>query len=64
MNDIRIMMAPIQYATLTVCELRTICPTSEIGIVKLNPTVTTNGDVKSIAYAQVISDTREMTPFT
>ena len=49
---------------LEVCEFRIICPTSESGIVKLKPTVTTKGDVSNIAYAQQMSDTKETVALT
>ena len=52
--------APIQYTKLEVCELIIIWPTSESGIERLMPTVTTRGEVSNIAYAQQKSDTKEV----
>jgi hypothetical protein len=48
----RTIKAPTQYRALEYCELNMICPISDSGIVMDNPTVTTNGVVRSIAYAQ------------
>ena len=49
MNDRSTIKAPSQYVKLEVCEFKIICPTRDSGIVKLNPTVTTSGDVNNIA---------------
>ena len=60
MNDNKTMQAPIQYETLEVCEYSIIWPIKDSGMVRLSPTVVTRGDVKSIEYAQQISETKEV----
>lgn len=57
------MPAPTQYRPLEYCELKIICPMRDSGIVSDNPTVTTNGVVRSMAYAQqksLIRDDKEL----
>lgn len=54
------MQAPSQYNKPLVCEYSIIWPIRDRGIVRLSPTVVTNGDVRSIEYAQQISDTSEV----
>ena len=54
------MQAPSQYNKPLVCEYSIIWPIRETGIVRLSPTVVTNGDVRSIEYDQQISDTSEV----
>jgi len=51
-NDRRTMDAPTQYRALEYCELSIICPINDSGMVMVNPTETTKGVVRSIAYAQ------------
>lgn len=51
-KEITTIKAPTQYKALEYWRLKTICPISDRGIVNDNPTVTTNGVVRSIAYAQ------------
>jgi hypothetical protein len=46
------MNAPSQYQALEYCELSKICPIRDRGMVIEIPTVTTNGVVRSMAYAQ------------
>ena len=41
-----------------------IWPISDSGMVKDNPTVTSTGDIKSIAYAQATSETSDITALT
>lgn len=53
------MPAPSQYVPLDCCEFRMIWPTIDKGIVMLSPTVTTNGEVSSMEYAQQKSDTSD-----
>lgn len=54
------MAAPIQYMKLEYCPCKKIWAMRESGIVRLRPTVTTKGVVRSIEYAQQISDTNEV----
>ena len=54
------MHAPSQYNTPFVCEYSIIWPIRDNGIVRLSPTVVTSGDVRSIEYAQHISETSEV----
>lgn len=56
-------MAPAQYNGVAYSPCRKIWPTRDSGIVRLRPTVTTSGEVKSIAYAQQMSDRREERAF-
>jgi hypothetical protein len=51
-KDRRTIQAPTQYKALEYWELKIICPIKESGIVMEIPTVTTNGVVRSMAYAQ------------
>ena len=46
------MTAPTQYRALEYCLLIIIWPINDNGIVIESPTVTNNGVVRSIAYAQ------------
>src|ERR1700753_1162438 len=58
------MQAPIQYTKLVYIPSIIIWPTKLKGIVKLSPTVTTRGDVNSIANAQQKSLKTELTELT
>jgi hypothetical protein len=51
-KDKRTMNAPTQYRALEYCEFKIICAISDSGIVMVNPTETTRGVVRSMAYAQ------------
>ena len=51
-NESTTTAAPAQYSKLADCELRRICPISDIGMVRDRPTETIRGVVRSIAYAQ------------
>lgn len=59
-NEQTTSTAPIQYMALEYWPCRKIWATRDRGIVKLRPTVTTNGVVRSIAYAQQISEASEV----
>jgi hypothetical protein len=61
MNEKKTIAAPTQYMALEYWACRKIWATRDRGIVRLMPTVTTSGVVRSIAYAQQMSDTREVT---
>lgn len=64
MNDRNTIAAPTQYSGLAYCPCRIIWPTRESGMVRLRPTVTTSGVVRSMAYAQQMSETRDVTELT
>lgn len=55
------MPAPTQYIQLEYCPYWIISPINDSGIVKERPTVTTRGEVRSMAYAQHMSLTKEDT---
>ncbi len=63
MNETNTMPAPIQYAALEYCEASIICPISDSGIVRPSPTVTTSGDVNSMANAQARSEKKDAREF-
>lgn len=58
-NEKNTNVAPIQYSALEYRFCITICPINDSGIVRLSPTVTINGVVRSIAYAHATSDTSD-----
>lgn len=60
MNEKNTTAAPSQYARLEFWALSIIWPISDSGIVRLSPTVTTSGEVRSIAYAQQKSETKDV----
>lgn len=49
MNDKKTIAAPNQYTGDAYWDCRNICPTKDSGMVRLRPTVTTRGVVRSIA---------------
>ena len=63
-NEQKTTAAPIQYMALEYWPCRKIWAMRDRGIVKLRPTVTTRGVVRSIAYAQQMSEASEVAELT
>ena len=59
-NEKKTTAAPIQYMALEYWCCKIIWATRDKGIVRLRPTVTTSGEVRNIAYAQQMSEAREV----
>ena len=59
-NEQKTTAAPIQYMALEYWCCKKIWTTRDKGIVRLRPTVTTRGEVRNIAYAQQMSEVREV----
>ena len=63
-NDRKTITAPSQYTGDAYWDCRNISPTKDSGIVRLRPTVTTRGVVRSIAYAHAISEMNDESELT
>lgn len=63
-NEKHISTAPNKYRAVIGFSLKTKSPTMASGMVALSPTVTINGDVRSMALAQQKSEMNVMTQLT